>query len=607
MILRKLTRTIAITACILSLFLFFGHTDIYAAEADLIFGSDSYENESGAEFPIGVYIDGDENIGYYRIEIEYDKERMEYLGGGTGDEDGKVIFEGRGSDSRVSAMLSFKAISGGNTTIKFGEASVRTDDGNGEEFTINEKAEVPVILLGEDLVEKRKQETETKTQTETQESTSAEETVTESTKQQPESKEEGVKPGIIIGVLAAAAGGAAAIAAAIAAKNKKARRKAAQERAKTTVIQGKQPVKPAQETMLSAETPEKQAATVKPAQVKPSKTTLVKDNSTETIPVSKTPAQKKQVTTAEEKITRVKPAQEKITQATPVREKITPAAPEQEKTAQAAPVPAQETRAKQILQPDVFLRDKDSDKPVIEVKNVSMSFKSAGKNVSGVKDYLIQKAKGKNKKKNINALRNISFNIYKGEVVGIIGTNGSGKSTLLKIVSGALKPTSGEVTADKNKIQLLTLGTGFDAELSAKENVYLNGAIIGYSKEFIDKHYDEIVEFAELQNFMGEKVKNFSSGMVSRLGFSIATAAGAAEILILDEVLSVGDQFFRKKSMKRIKDMIHGGSTVIMVSHSLNAIKTDCDRVIWIEKGILRMIGTPEEVCGAYAASHPET
>lgn len=137
--------------------------------------------------------------------------------------------------------------------------------------------------------------------------------------------------------------------------------------------------------------------------------------------------------------------------------------------------------------------------------------------------------------------------MFRGEIVGIIGTNGSGKSTLLKIISGALNPTSGRVIVDRKKIQLLTLGTGFDMELSAKENVYLNGAIIGYSREFIDEHYDEIVEFAELGDFMDEKVKNFSSGMVSRLGFAIATAGDAAEILILDEVLSVGDEFFRKR------------------------------------------------------------
>ena len=137
-------------------------------------------------------------------------------------------------------------------------------------------------------------------------------------------------------------------------------------------------------------------------------------------------------------------------------------------------------------------------------------------------------------------------------------------------------------------------------ELTARENVYLNGSIIGYSRDFLDKHYDDIVKFAELEDFMEEKVKNFSSGMVSRLGFAIATAGEAAEILILDEVLSVGDEFFRKKSLARIKEMIHGGSTVLIVSHGMNTILDNCTKCVWIEKGELRMVGNPKEVCDAY-------
>ncbi|MCR5848964.1 MAG: ABC transporter ATP-binding protein [Lachnospiraceae bacterium] len=229
-----------------------------------------------------------------------------------------------------------------------------------------------------------------------------------------------------------------------------------------------------------------------------------------------------------------------------------------------------------------------------------MKFKISTSNVSGIKEYIIQKIRRKISYRELLALDHISFDIFKGEVVGIIGTNGSGKSTMLRIISGALKPSSGKVVVDRRKIQLLTLGAGFDTELSARENVYLNGAIIGYSKDFIDKNYDKIVEFAELDGFMEEKVKNFSSGMVSRLGFSIATAGDAAEILILDEVLSVGDEFFRKKSLKRVKEMIHGGSTVIMVSHGMATILDNCSKVVWIEKGKLRMIGEPKEVCDAY-------
>ena len=250
--------------------------------------------------------------------------------------------------------------------------------------------------------------------------------------------------------------------------------------------------------------------------------------------------------------------------------------------------------------------DHAGEKPVIKVEDVTMEFHLSSSTLSGLKDYLIQRLKRQITYRKLYALYHVSFNVYKGEVVGIIGTNGSGKSTILKIISGALKPTKGKVYVDKKKIQLLTLGTGFDVELTARENVYLNGSIIGYSRKFLDEHYDEIVEFAELQDFMEEKVKNFSSGMVSRLGFSIATAGDAAEILILDEVLSVGDEFFKKKSLKRVKEMIHGGSTVLMVSHSLQTILDNCSKVVWIEQGELRMIGEPKTVCEAYRSSKAE-
>lgn len=245
-------------------------------------------------------------------------------------------------------------------------------------------------------------------------------------------------------------------------------------------------------------------------------------------------------------------------------------------------------------------KEKQLGKPIIQVCDVTMEFHLASSNPSGLKEYVIQMLKREISYRKLYALYHVSFNVYKGEVVGIIGTNGSGKSTLLKIISGALKPTEGHVAVDRRKIQILTLGTGFDMELTARENVFLNGAIIGYSKEFLESHYDEIVEFAELGDFMEEKVKNFSSGMVSRLGFAIATAGDAAEILILDEVLSVGDEFFRQKSLKRIKEMIHGGSTVLMVSHGMGTILDNCTKCVWIEKGELRMIGEPKVVCGEY-------
>lgn len=247
-----------------------------------------------------------------------------------------------------------------------------------------------------------------------------------------------------------------------------------------------------------------------------------------------------------------------------------------------------------------YNRLRQHDEAVIKVEDVTMVFRLASDNVSGLKDYLIQLLRRSITYRNLYALYHISFNIYEGEIMGIIGTNGSGKSTLLKVISGALLPTSGRVEVDRKKVQLLTLGTGFDMELTGRENVYLNGSIIGYSKEFLDKHYDSIVEFAELKDFMDQKVKNYSSGMVSRLGFAIATAGDAAEILILDEVLAVGDEFFRKKSLERIGEMIRGGSTVLIVSHSMDTISKYCSRCMWLDQGRIKMIGKPKEVCDAY-------
>ena len=236
----------------------------------------------------------------------------------------------------------------------------------------------------------------------------------------------------------------------------------------------------------------------------------------------------------------------------------------------------------------------------IRVEHVTMQFRRAKDEASSLKEFLVRAVRRQHKYEKFKALDDVSFTVEKGEVAGLIGTNGSGKSTMLKIISGALIPTSGRVTVDRSKVQLLTLGTGFDPELTGRENVYLNGALIGYTKEFLDQKYRDIVNFAELEGFMEEKVRNFSSGMVSRLGFAIATAQDVPEILILDEVLSVGDMFFRQKSEARIREMIHGGSTVLIVSHSTAVIRNNCTKAVWIEKGRLRAVGDPREVCGAY-------
>lgn len=242
----------------------------------------------------------------------------------------------------------------------------------------------------------------------------------------------------------------------------------------------------------------------------------------------------------------------------------------------------------------------DADPAEIVVENVTMQFRRAKDEAGSLKELLLRKMRREHLYETFTALYNISFDIRRGEVVGLIGTNGSGKSTLLKIVAGALMPTYGKVRVDRSKVQLLTLGTGFDPELTGRENVYLNGALIGYTKKYLNENFDKIVRFAELEGFMEEKVRNYSSGMVSRLGFAIATAGDAPEILILDEVLSVGDMFFRQKSEARIREMIHSGSTVLIVSHSTPVIQKNCTKAIWIEKGHLMGVGDPREICPLY-------
>ena len=197
------------------------------------------------------------------------------------------------------------------------------------------------------------------------------------------------------------------------------------------------------------------------------------------------------------------------------------------------------------------------------------------------------------------ALNNVSFQVKKGETVGIIGTNGSGKSTILKIITGVLTPTAGEVKVDGRISALLELGAGFDKEYTGRENIYLYGAVLGYSKEFIDSKFDEIVKFSGLKKFLDVPLKNYSSGMKSRLGFSIATIV-EPEILILDEVLSVGDAKFRKKSEKKILSMMDKGVTVLFVSHSLEQVKRICTKAMILENGSIRSIGDIDTVSAEY-------
>lgn len=238
---------------------------------------------------------------------------------------------------------------------------------------------------------------------------------------------------------------------------------------------------------------------------------------------------------------------------------------------------------------------------MIKVENVSMKFNLGIEKDNSLKQTFIRLLSFKKKKKKdyFYALKDISFEIKKGEVVGIVGSNGAGKSTLLKVVSGVYKPTNGKVEVEGKISPMIELGAGFDGELTARENIYLNGAILGYSKKFIDEKFEEIVEFSELRDFLDVPVKNFSSGMTAKLAFSISTIVDP-EILIVDEILSVGDIKFQEKSKNKMMSMINGGTTVLYVSHSLDSIKTLCTKVIWLDHGKIKMIGDTKKVCQKY-------
>jgi len=244
---------------------------------------------------------------------------------------------------------------------------------------------------------------------------------------------------------------------------------------------------------------------------------------------------------------------------------------------------------------------------MIKVNNVSMRFNLGIEKNFSLKQFFIdtlspKKRKDKKQKKEFWALSDVSFDVKQGEVVGFVGTNGAGKSTLLKVIAGVMKPTKGNVEIGGNICPMIELGAGFDMDLTARENIFLNGAVLGYSKEFIEQKFDEIVEFSELQDFLDVPVRNFSSGMVARLAFSIATVVDP-EILIVDEILSVGDIAFQNKSQQKMRSMIGGGTTVLFVSHSIAQIKDLCDRAVWLEHGHVKEIGPATEICDKYMKS----
>ena len=238
-------------------------------------------------------------------------------------------------------------------------------------------------------------------------------------------------------------------------------------------------------------------------------------------------------------------------------------------------------------------------KMTVEVSDVTMRFKMNCDRILSLKEFVTTALRGKLKYDNFIALEHVSFTVNRGETFGLIGKNGAGKSTLLKIISGILKPTEGKVNCHGNVVPMLELGSGFDMDLTGRENIFLNGAILGYNEEFLKKKYEDIVSFAELGDFIEMPIRNYSSGMMSRLAFSVASVVDP-EILIVDEILSVGDVDFQNKSKNRMKELMSGGTTVLFVSHSLEQIREMCSRVLWLDHGKVKMLGNAEEVVDAY-------
>lgn len=546
--------------------LFINPMSVYAANAELTFGSEEYTQSNGSEFHVGAYISADESIGDYNVQIKYDNLRLEFVDGADNvdTEKGIITLSGNERKSKIKFWLKFHAISGGEANLEFVEGTV-------SDYEVVTYATAPIHISGEDTAAQIEAEQAAEEAQEEQEDQEASgDGDTDSSQVEEEQNQ--------------------------AAQNATASQSTSDSNEQDNVQEstGKHSIifNVFFVAMIAILLVIILVVSIVWALIKRSR----KKEEAGKEAVGKIQADKKQKTTEKKKakknLQEIKKEKDLPVEDLSIEELN-------------GMMDNLKTEVQNMMYESAIQEERGAE-PVIKVCDVTMEFHLSSVNPSGLKEYMIQLIKREVKYKRLFALYHVSFNVYKGEIVGIIGTNGSGKSTLLKIVSGALKPTSGHVEVDRRKIQLLTLGTGFDMELTARENVFLNGSIIGYSREFLESHYDEIVAFAELEDFMDQKVKNFSSGMVSRLGFAIATAGDAAEILILDEVLSVGDEFFRKKSLKRVKEMIHGGSTVLMVSHGMGTIIDNCTKCVWIEKGELRMIGEPKVVCAEYRKMNVE-
>ena len=236
---------------------------------------------------------------------------------------------------------------------------------------------------------------------------------------------------------------------------------------------------------------------------------------------------------------------------------------------------------------------------MIDVDHVTIRFNLGNQKVNNLKEYIVKMIRGELMFQEFLAVKDVSFKVHAGEAWGLIGTNGSGKSTMLKAISGIMKPYKGSIKVNGSVAPLIELGAGFDPECTARENIFINGCLLGHTEKFMKDHFDEIVEFAELHEFLDSPIKNYSSGMRARLGFSVATMV-KPDILIVDEVLAVGDMKFRQKCMERMRKMLDEGTTLLFVSHSIDEVRRLCDHAIWIEKGVELMQGEVNAVCDAY-------
>lgn len=250
---------------------------------------------------------------------------------------------------------------------------------------------------------------------------------------------------------------------------------------------------------------------------------------------------------------------------------------------------------------ELYVKPEMSPDTAILVDDLTIRFNLASEKVDNLKEYVIKFLKKELLFQEFLAVKNVSFEVKKGEAWALVGVNGSGKSTLLKAISGILRPYTGSVQLRGSVAPLIELGAGFDQNLTARENIYLNGTVLGHSKKFMDEHFDEIVDFAELHEFLDSPIKNYSSGMKARLGFAVATMV-KPDILIVDEILSVGDYLFRQRCEKRMTEMLSGGTTLLYVSHDIATVRKLCDHAVWLEKGKVKMIGEANAVCDAYTS-----